>query len=110
MAPSLRRTGDSYFAWDGDTLVVNILGKPGARRDAVGTPLGTELRVSVTATAESGRATVHMLKFLAPLFGVPASRITVGFGQTSVHKQLRIQAPRQWPAVFGDAPPPASGR
>ena len=25
-------TGDSFFAWEGDVLVVNILGKPSASR------------------------------------------------------------------------------
>lgn len=95
-------TGEHFFAWDGDTLVLNILGKPGARRDAIGTPLGTELRVSVTASPQSGRATEHMLRFLATQFGVPLSQIELVFGLTSVHKQLRIRGPKQLPAVFAD--------
>ena len=41
-------TGDSFFAWDGDTLVVNILGKPSASKDAIGKPKGTQLKISVT--------------------------------------------------------------
>lgn len=97
------RTGDSFFAWDGDTLVVNILGKPGALRDAIGKPMGRQLKVSVTAAPVGGKATEHMVRFLAPLFGVPVSRIVVVFGQETIHKQLRIQAPTRWPAVFGPA-------
>ena len=27
---------DSFCAWDGETLVLNILGKPGSNRDAIG--------------------------------------------------------------------------
>ena len=39
---------DSFCAWDGETLVLNILGKPGSNRDAIGkvkggTPRGTLL-------------------------------------------------------------------
>jgi uncharacterized protein len=94
-------TGNSFFAWDGEVLVVNILGKPGAKRDAIGKPKGNQLKISVTASPEGGRATDHMLRFLAPLFGVPVSQIEVVFGQTNVNKQLRIRAPQKLPTVFG---------
>lgn len=97
------RTGESFYAWEGDTLIVNILGKPGSPRDAIGKPHGTELRVSVTAAPVGGRATDHMLRFLAPLFGVPVHRIEVVFGQEHVHKQLRIHQPTRLPAVFRSA-------
>lgn len=93
-------TGDNFFAWDGDVLVVNILGKPSASKDAIGKPHGTQLKVSVTAKPLGGRATDHMVRFLAPLFGVSVSAIEVVFGQENVNKQLRITAPTKLPAVF----------
>lgn len=96
-------TGDTFFAWDGDTLVVNILGKPSASKDAIGKPKGTQLKVSVTATPKDGKATDYMVRFLAPLFGVPVSAIEVVFGQENVNKQLRIHAPKKMPAVFAQA-------
>jgi uncharacterized protein (TIGR00251 family) len=94
-------TGDSFFCWEGDVLVVNILGKPSAKSDAVGEPQGNQLRVSVKAKPENGKATDYMVKFLAPQFGVRVADITVVFGQENVNKQLRIKAPKQLPAVFG---------
>ena len=100
-------TGNSFFAWDGEVLVVNILGKPGASKDAIGKPKGSQLKVSVTATPVAGKATDHMLRFLAPLFGVSVGDIEVVFGQESVNKLLRIKAPTRLPSVFG---PPSSGR
>ncbi|MDI1268513.1 MAG: DUF167 family protein [Polaromonas sp.] len=93
-------TGDSFFAWDGEVLVVNILGKPSASRDAIGKPKGSQLKVSVTAAPQAGKATDHMLRFLAPLFGVAVSDIQVVFGRENVNKQLRIHAPKKLPAVF----------
>jgi uncharacterized protein (TIGR00251 family) len=93
-------TGDSFFAWDGDVLVVNILGKPSASKDAIGKPFGKQLKVSVTAAPVAGRATDHMLRFLAPHFGVTASDIEVVFGRMNVNKQLRIKAPTKLPPVF----------
>ena len=67
-------TGDSFFAWDGDSLIVNILGKPAASKDAIGKPKGTQLKVSVTAAPKDGKATDHMVRFLAPQFGNPGHR------------------------------------
>ena len=93
-------TGDSFFAWDGDTLVVNILGKPAASKDAIGKPKGTQLKISVTAAPKGGKATDHMVRFLAPRFGVAVADIEVVFGQENVNKQLRIKAPKKLPEVF----------
>ncbi|MBV5299252.1 MAG: DUF167 domain-containing protein [Rhodoferax sp.] len=99
-SPVKNITGDSFFAWDGDVLVVNILGKPSASKDAIGKPKGSQLKVSVTAAPQNGKATDHMLRFLAPLFGVSVSAIEVVFGQQNVNKQLRIRAPARLPPVF----------
>ena len=96
-------TGDYFFAWDGDVLVVNILGKPSASKDAIGKPKGTQLKISVTAAPINGKATDHMVRFLAPLFGVAVADIEVVFGQENVNKQLRIKAPKKMPAVFTQA-------
>ncbi len=98
-------TGESFFAWDGNVLVVNILGKPSASKDAIGKPHGTQLKISVTAKPLNGKATDHMVRFLAPLFGVSASAIEVVFGQENVNKQLRITAPTKLPAVFTETCP-----
>jgi uncharacterized protein len=87
-------------AWDGDTLVVNILGTPAAKRDAIGKTKGHQWKVSVTATPVAGKATDHMVKFLAGEFDVPAKAITVVFGRFNVNKQLRILAPKKIPAVL----------
>ena len=93
-------TGDAFFAWEGDVLVVNVLGKPSASKDAIGKPKGTQLKISVTAAPVNGKATDHMVRFLAPLFGVAMSDIEVVFGRENVNKQLRITAPKKLPAVF----------
>jgi uncharacterized protein (TIGR00251 family) len=98
-------TGDTFFGWDGDVLVLNVLGKPSASKDAIGKPKGTQLKISVTAAPKDGKATDYMLRFLAPLFGVAVADIEVVFGQENVNKQLRIRAPKKLPAVFTDTAP-----
>jgi len=90
----------SFCAWDGDTLVLNILGTPSAKKDAIGKPKGKQLKVSVTATPVAGKATDHMVKFLAEEFRVAAKDIEVVFGRMNVNKQLRINSPKFFPAVI----------
>lgn len=90
-----------FFHWDGETLVVNILGRPSAKVDTIGKPKGHQLKVSVTAAPVAGKATDHMVRFLASEFGVAASDIEVVFGRMNVNKQLRIKSPKKLPAVFG---------
>jgi uncharacterized protein len=91
---------DSFCGWDGETLVLNILGEPRAAADAIGKPAGRQLRVSVTATPVAGRATDHMVRFLAGEFGVSPDDIEVVFGRFHVDKQLRIRSPRRLPEVI----------
>ncbi|WP_210543844.1 DUF167 domain-containing protein [Rhodoferax sp. PAMC 29310] len=87
-------TGESFFAWAGEVLVVSILGKPGASKDAIGKQNGPQLKVSVTATPQSGKATDHMVRFLASLFGVPVSAIEVVLVREYINQQRCITAPK----------------
>ena len=91
---------DSFCAWDGDMLVLNILGKPGSNRDAIGKVKDKQLKVSVTASPAAGRATDHMVRFLAEEFGVSIKDIEVVFGRFNVNKQLRIRSPKKLPSVI----------
>lgn len=92
--------GSPFFWWEGDTLVVNILGTPAASRDAIGEPKGSQLRISVTEVPRRGRATDHMVRFLAGEFGVEPEAIEVVFGRYNVNKQMRIKAPAKLPPVL----------
>ena len=91
---------NSFCAWDGDTLVLNILGKPSAKHDAIGKVKGNQLKISVTASPVAGKATDYMVRFLAAEFGVSANVVEVVFGRFNVNKQVRIKAPGKLPAVI----------
>lgn len=90
-----------FCTWEGDTLVLNILGTPNAKRDAIGKVKGHQLCVSVTAVPRAGKATDHMVRYLAEEFGVSVADIQVVFGRMNVNKQLRIKAPKMLPSVIG---------
>lgn len=99
--PSENRPSESsFFLWDGDTLVLNILGKPSAGKDAIGKVKGCQLKISVTAAPVAGKATDHMVRFLAKEFDVACSDIEVVFGRMNVNKKLRIRSPKKLPDVI----------
>lgn len=89
--------------WDGNTLVLNVLGQPSAKQDAIGKPKGKQLKISVTAKPVAGKATDHMVKFLSREFEVSHQDITVVFGRFNINKQLRIHAPNKLPDVIAKA-------
>jgi uncharacterized protein len=91
---------DSFCAWDEETLVLNVLGTPSAKQDTIGKPKGAQLKVSVTAAPVGGKATDHMVRFLAKEFGVTTNDIEVVFGRFNVNKQLRIKSPKSLPSVI----------
>lgn len=80
--------------------MLNILGKPSAKQDAIGKAKGNQLKISVTASPVAGRATDHMVRFLAKEFGVTIKDIDVIFGRFNVNKQLRIKSPKNLPLVI----------
>jgi len=90
----------SFCQWDGDTLVLNILGRPRASKTKIGKVIGKQLEIHVAENPVRGKATVHLVKFLAEEFAVAESAITVVFGVYNVNKQLRITSPKRLPVVI----------
>lgn len=89
---------DSFYVWDDDILVLNILGTPSAKRNQIGKPFGNQLKISVKESPRNGRATDYMVHFLADEFGVSTKNIEVVSGRFNVNKQLRITNPQKLPA------------
>jgi uncharacterized protein (TIGR00251 family) len=90
-----------FYSWEEDILVLNILGTPNAKKDAIGKVKGHQLCVSVKAVPRAGKATDYMVRFLAEEFGVAPNAIQVVSGRMNVNKVLRIKAPKRLPAVIG---------
>jgi len=98
--PTNPKKMNSFFAWDGDTLILNVLGTPGAKQDVIGKVKGNQLKISVTEAPRAGKATDHMVRFLAKEFDVTVADIVVVFGRMNINKQLRINAPKKLPSVI----------
>lgn len=96
----IKNLTNTFYQWEGDVLILNILGTPSAKRDAIGKAKGSQLKVSVTAAPVAGKATDYMVRFLAKEFGVSPSDIEVVYGRMNINKQLRIKAPKHLPSLF----------
>jgi len=92
----------TFYNWDKDTLVLNILGTPSAKINKIGKVKGQQLKVCVTSAPEKGKATKAMIRFLAKEFGVKQSAIEVVYGSMNINKQLRIKLPKKLPQAFKD--------
>ncbi len=89
---------NSFYAWEGEILILNVLGQPCAKRDAIGKVLGNQLKISVREEPSRGKATDYMVRFLADEFNVSTKDIQVVSGRFNVNKQLRIKNPKNLPS------------
>ena len=94
----------AWYRWDGDDLVLRLRVQPRARRDELAGPRESSYRVRITAPPVDGRANAHLVGFLARVFGVARSAITLEAGETSREKRVRIRAPALTP-IEGLQPP-----
>ena len=81
-------------------MLLNIKVQPRASKDELAEILGDSLKVRITAPPVDGAANKHLIAFLANIFKVSKSQVTLISGETGREKRLRVQAPKQWPEMF----------
>ncbi len=64
--------------------------QPRASRNEIADPLGTELRIRVTAPPVDAAANEALIEFLAKTLDCPRNRVQIVRGQTSRHKTLKV--------------------
>lgn len=84
---------------DADLLLALYI-QPKASRDQVVGSHGDEIKLAITAPPVDGLANAHLQKWLAKLFQVSKSQISLHKGELSRHKQVLIRAPFVIPAEF----------
>lgn len=85
------------YVWDGRDLILRVRVQPRASRDEWLGLQEDRFRVRVTAPPVDGQANTHLRAFLADMFGVAKSQVTLLAGETGRDKRWRIAAPKQWP-------------
>jgi len=86
--------------WQGAALLLQLQVQPGASRDEVVGLHGERLRVRITAPPVDGKANRHLIEWLATLFDVPRSQVTLLRGESGRAKTVRIEAPRTVPPAI----------
>jgi len=72
----------------GITFAVKV--HPRARKNAITGIVGNALKLALTAPPVEGRANQAVIEFLAELFAIPRSSVTIASGDTSRNKIVRI--------------------
>lgn len=80
--------------------------QPGARATRVVGPHADALKIQVHAAPIEGQANMALVKFLAKVFKVPASQVTLKQGSQGRHKVVEIFATQiapeiLWPTING---------
>lgn len=83
--------------WESGSLILRIQVQPRASRNEWAGLHGDRLKVRLTTPPVDGRANAALLAFLAELFAVPKSQVTLLSGETGRAKRVRIDQPRQFP-------------
>ena len=86
----------------GITVAVRVV--PGARRSEVVDTSQATLRIRIAAAAHEGKANAEVQRFLAELFGVRRSAVTIIRGERSRDKIVEISGLREPPATLRDRP------
>ncbi|CAK0741450.1 conserved hypothetical protein [Gammaproteobacteria bacterium] len=86
-----------WYQWEGKDLLLVIQVQPRARQDEIVGFHGNSLKIRLTAAPIDGQANQHLLRFLADIFKVPKTHITLVSGAAGRMKRIRITAPRLVP-------------
>jgi len=91
----------AFYKWDNNKLHLFIKVQPKASKDELAEvlvdPLGDRIKVRISAPPVDGKANKHLIKFLASVFKVAKSNISIKNGETARNKHLIIQSPKQLP-------------
>ncbi len=83
-------------------LYLSLYLQPKASRDQFLGLHGEELRVAITAPPVDGKANAHLLKWLAKQCRVAKSQVVLLTGESSRHKKLLIESPREIPPALAE--------
>ncbi|UKA10581.1 DUF167 family protein YggU [Photobacterium damselae] len=84
----------------GDDLVIRLYIQPKASRDQIVGIHGEELKIAITAPPVDGKANAHLTKYLSKQFKVAKGHIVIEKGELGRHKQVRVESPREMPAII----------
>lgn len=86
-----------FLKWQGKDLSLRVRVQARASRDEIVGIHDDQLKIRITSPPADGQANAHLTAFLAKLFGVPKSNVSVTAGTTGRTKVISIHAPTRFP-------------
>ena len=83
---------------------LNVYAKPNAKKTALLEITENALHIALHALPKEGEANKELILFIAKLFKIPKTQITLLRGQESRHKHLRIPLTETLQKFINDAP------
>jgi len=79
-----------WLSRDADGIVLTLRVQPRADRDAIAGPHGDCLKVRIAAPPVDGAANAHLRRYLAGLFRVPQTSVSLLRGAAGRTKRVRV--------------------
>lgn len=95
----------NFYKWDGDDLELNLYVQPNTKQDEIAGEYEQKLKIRITAPAVDNKVNKHLLKFLAKIFAVTASRIKLIKGENQRSKRVKILNPLNIPEYIEASQP-----
>ena len=77
--------------------------QPNAKSDELVGEYNNKLKVRITAPPVDNKANKHLLNFLAKVFAVSTSRVTLLKGESQRTKQVKVLSPKKLPELIKSA-------
>lgn len=90
----------NWLGQDGDDWLLAVRVQPRASRDELLGVQAGRLRLRLTAPPVDGAANRHLERYLAGLFGIAPSRVSVIRGDAAREKQVRVRGPVALPVTL----------
>ena len=99
----MQTPGQCYYRWEDNTLWLEVIVQPRASLDKIVGEYNGQLKIQITAPPVDGKANNHLCRYLAKVFKVARSHITIVSGESGRHKKLKILNPQQLPEWIREA-------
>src|SRR3990167_6780986 len=91
---------ETWYQKTGDIITLTIYVQPGAKHNEIIGMHGDALKIKLATQPIEGRANKSLVRYIATLFEVPLSQITLKRGDKSRHKIIQIRASQIDPIIL----------
>lgn len=91
---------ETWYQKTGDIILLTLYVQPGAKHNEIVGMHGNALKIKLATPPIEGRANKALLRYMATLFEVPLSNITLKRGTKSRQKTIEIRSSRIDPDIM----------